>query len=83
MSDWHNERSRLRRWRQPIYHRLFFAIGCVLAAYTWLTLLPDLWFSNIARNAAAALTLWFLLAQAVAFRWLWRWLGPLMRREER
>lgn len=60
--------------------RLFFAIGCILLVYTWLSLLPALCWSDIGRNAAMALTIWFLFAQVVVFRLLWRWLRPLMRR---
>jgi hypothetical protein len=34
--------SRRRRWRQTQYTRLFFAIGVILLAYNWLTLM--IWF---------------------------------------
>ena len=75
------ERARRRRlltWR----YRLFFAIGLVLLMWNWLTVLPALWWSNIPSNAAASLTTWYMLVQGIALRWLWRWLGPYVKRQD-
>lgn len=79
LEDAYDNARRIRRWRRIWHTRLFFAVGCILLAYSWLTLMPALWWSDISRNTALALTIWFMIAQGVVLRWLWHWLGPLMR----
>lgn len=78
----HLRQSHLRQWRKRQHARLFFAIGVLLAVYTALTLLPALWWSDLARTDALLLTLWLVWAQVVALRAVWRTLRPLWRRAE-
>lgn len=74
-----SDRERIRRWRTIWHMRLMFAIGVILMVGACVTLLPALWWSNIAHAAAVGLTAWFVFAQVWAFGLLWAWLGPAMR----
>jgi hypothetical protein len=80
MSDYDRIRQ-IRRWRRGWHARLFFAVGVILSTYTALTLLPAVWWSDMARVYALALTLWLVWAQIVALRAVWRIFHPMWREE--